>query len=499
MKGFIVGFIFLITGLTAGGQENTVILQTLGSWPETGNITDLELIQDLYGGIYILYIADGEFRVLKTGEDGQFKPYVPHGFEENFLSVRRLAMISDGPEQYSAFIGTRDGIEKIYLFGLNYLGELVYYPLEETESSVPISAYSLISSHEGELLVFTLTDGGLSCISGGGRDDKITTIREISLQSEGVEDFWVFHNREQKTNYGWYRVFREDHWELTFFLIGDKGLTVREKTESYGGMPCIDHRMALDGTSLFTVLDDRNVSLYQISEGGFVRNFGFDAPIKVRRYIPGLLKKDAAGLLIGDDGTDEIVYGVSFEQSGVPVLKQLFSLPISSIIDIFFTGDDTISLIYSNDRAWRSALINLQNGLEHEGPIEALNESPRMLYTDSFFQPQFCVLRGNEEYGKLAFFRFEGRDWGLLRENPVPPAISISLFQGEKNELLNPFYMENEIITMVSPGGLVIIDDENGEDQFVESDTHTWSRRINGVIFLATCSESEITLYRMEE
>jgi hypothetical protein len=66
-----------------------------------------------------------------------------------------------------------------------------------------------------------------------------------------VEDFWVFHNREQKTNYGWYRVFREDHWELTLFLIGERGLTVREKTEFYLGIPCIDHRMALDGIPLF--------------------------------------------------------------------------------------------------------------------------------------------------------------------------------------------------------------------------------------------------------
>ncbi|MDR2742293.1 MAG: hypothetical protein LBB98_09105, partial [Treponema sp.] len=76
-------------------------------------------------------------------------------------------------------------------------------------------------------------------------------IREISLPFERVEDFWVFHNREQKTNYGWYRVFREDHWELTLFLIGERGLTVREKTEFYLGIPCIDHRMALDGIPLF--------------------------------------------------------------------------------------------------------------------------------------------------------------------------------------------------------------------------------------------------------
>jgi hypothetical protein len=449
--------------------------------------------------MYILYIDDGEFRVLKTGEDGEFKSYVPHGFEGNLLSARKLSMISDGPEQYSAFIGTRGDIEGIYLFGLNYRGELVYYPLGETESSVPISAYSLISSHDEDLLVFILTDGSLSCVSGGGRNDKITAIREISLQSERVEDFWVFHNREQKTNYGWYRVFREDHWELTLFLIGDKGLTVREKTESYRGMPCIDHRMALDGTPFFTVLDDRKVSVYQISGGNFIRNFDFEAPLKVCRYIPGVLKKDTVGLLIGDAGTEEIIYGVSFERAGVPVLKQLFSLPLFSIIDIFFIGNDTISLIYSNDQSWHSALINLQNGLEHEGPIQTLNESPRMLYTDGFLQPQFCVLHGNEEYGKLSFFRFEGENWGLVRENPVPATIPISFFQGEKNELLNPFYMENKIITMISPDGLAIIDDENGVDQLVESDAHTWSRKINGVIFLAVYSENGITLYRMED
>ncbi|MDR2739839.1 MAG: hypothetical protein LBB68_08430, partial [Treponema sp.] len=127
MKKFIAGFVFLIAGLATSGQENTVILPAVGSWPETGNVTDLELIQDIYGGMYILYINDGKFRILKTGEDGEFKPYVPHGFEGNLLSARKLSMISDGPEQYSAFIGTREGVEGIYLFGLNYRGELAYY------------------------------------------------------------------------------------------------------------------------------------------------------------------------------------------------------------------------------------------------------------------------------------------------------------------------------------------------------------------------------------
>jgi hypothetical protein len=368
------------------------------------------------------------------------------------------------------------------------MDELAYYPLGETESPAGIAAYSLIVSNDQGLLIFTLTDGRLNYISGGGRNDRITTSREISLRLEKVEGFEVFHDWGRKTNYGWYRVFREDHWEISFFLIGEQGLLIREETGPYQAMPRIEHRESQEGNPAFTVLDNRNVSVYQISGGGFVRYLDFDAPLKVQRYIPGLL--------IGDTDAEEIIYGVSFEQSGIPVLKQLFSLPGASLIDIFSTGDNQFSLLYYHDRTWRFALIDLEEGLKKEGPIQTLNEPARMFYTAGFLSPRFCVLRGNEENGVLAFFRFEDENWKLLREIPAPRGSS---FQGEKNILLNPFYMENEIITMVSPDMLVIIDDKNEKEQSLEIGTYTWSRRINGVIYLVVYAGNEITLYRMEE
>ncbi|WP_010259467.1 hypothetical protein [Treponema primitia] len=488
MKGFIAGFVFLITGLIVGGQENALIALPVGSRPESGDVTALELIQDFRGGMYILSITDGEFRILKGGQGEELKPYIIDGFDGNLLKARDLAMVSGGPEQYSAFIGTRDGVEGIYLFGLSYMGELAYYPLRETESPAGIAAYSLISSNDQGLLIFILTDGRLNYISGGGRNDRITSSREISLRSEKVEDFEVFHDWGRKTNYGWYRVFREDHWEINFFLIGEQGLLIREETGPYETMPRIEHRESQDGNPAFTVLDNKSVSVYQISGGGFVRSLDFDAPLKVQRYIPGLL--------IGDTDTGEIIYGVSFEQSGIPVLKQLFSLPGASLIDIFSTGTNQISLIYYHDRTWRFALIDLAEGLKKEGPIQTLNEPARMFYTAGFLSPRFCVLKGNEENGILAFFRFEDENWKLLREIPAPRG---SFFQGEKNILLNPFYMENEIITMISPDMLVLIDDKNGKEQSLDLGTYTWSRRINGVIYLAVYTGNEITLYRMEE
>ncbi|MFP3042366.1 hypothetical protein LQZ19_11175 [Treponema primitia] len=488
MKGFIAGFVFLITGLIVGGQENALIALPVGSRPESGDVSALELIQDFRGGMYILYIADGEFRALKSGEGGELKPYIIDGFDGNLLKARDLTMVSGGPEQYSAFIGTREGVEGIYLFGLSYMGDLVYYPLGETESPAAITAYSLISSNDDGLLIFTHTDGRLNYISGGGANDRITTSREISLRSEKVEDFEIFHDWERKTNYGWYRVFREDHWELSFFLIREQGLLIREKTGPYQTMPRIDRLESPNGNPAFTVLDNKNVSVYQISGGGFVRNLHFDAPLKVQRYIPGLL--------IGDTDTEEIIYRVSFEQSGIPVLTQLFALPGASLIDIFFTGDNQISLLYYYDRTWRFALVDLEGRLKKEGPIQTLNEPARMFYTAGFLSPRFCVLRGNGGNSALAFFRFENEDWKLLREIPAPPG---SFFQGEKNILLNPFYMENEIITMVSPDMLVIIDDKNGREQSLEISTYTWSRRINGSICLAVYAGNEIALYRMEE
>jgi hypothetical protein len=451
----------------------------------------MEVIHDLRGGAYVPYIAEETFRILRTG-GGQLRPYTPEGFDHTLLGARALSVSSGGLEQYTAFIGRKGGRDAVYLFGLNYQNDLTYYPLDET-SAPAISDYALVPSPGGSLQVYTLAGGRLHCLSAGRDGSRV--LREISPGDEPVEAFAVHRKRNQKTAYGWYRVYRDDQWELTFFSLDEAGYLVRGKTGKLSGLPRLECRVSPQGDSVFTIISGSNVSVYHFAGSSLVRDLNFEAPLKVQRYGTSLQTEGSAGLLTGRTETEELFYAVTQERSGAPALNPLFSLRPGELVDVYLTGTNRISLVYRRDQTVRTALIGMDGRIITEGRLPLAEETDGLFYPDMPGEKRlYAFTRGREgELGRLSLFSFEKERWNLLREIPVPRA------PGGELHSLSPFNKDNELLLLVSPDSLALCETGSLAYQSVEIENHAGSIRLNGVLYLAVSSGNGIGLYRLEE
>ncbi|AEF85239.1 hypothetical protein TREPR_1399 [Treponema primitia ZAS-2] len=513
MKGFITGILVFLAGLTLYGQENgfTAALPAalpVGFWPEERRVTEMQVVHDLDGGVYIPYIADREFRVLKMGRDEEPRLYDPEGFESPGISVRNLKLMTGEPEQYTAFIGKKDGNDGLYIFGVTHRGEYSCYFAEERFGAASIFDYSLGCSPEGEVLVSILAGGRLYLLTGPGREDRPWTREEISSPSEQVDAFDFFYGMGG-INYGWYRNFYDDQWEITLFSVGTQGRLIREKTGGSSATSRLDCRIFPTGISVFTLCRDRDIVLYQGKDGAFTKYLHFTAPVKVLQYRSVFGTGASMGLLIGQANGEELLYAVTRESSGVPVLKLLYSLPPGELLDIFITDDNRISLLYCREEAWRNALISSDGVLIKDNRLQIPGKPVRILYTGGNESPELYVLsvisgsagQKNSVSAILVHCRFESAAgaWIVLQEPAISAALPGSDWHPTEIPALNPFYTEAKVIAAVSPEALAFFQTESGENQFLEKQSHAWSIRLNGVIYLATWAKNRVRLYRMEE
>jgi hypothetical protein len=481
-------------GLTLSGQENSPLAKPIDLWPEPGTVTEMRVIQDIRGGTYIFYIMDGEFRVLRKRPGENLSPYSPIGFDGSLISARNLVVIAGGPEQYSAFIGEKEGFEEIYLFELNYRGDLIYHPLKETRA-VFIPDYSVYPSFDGSVRVYTLSENHLRCIAVGGREGNPNTLYEISYPGEAADSFELSRDRNQQINYGWYRVPGDNHWEITLFSLDEKGLLIREKTGIYTELPVI----SFQGRSGLTILNGREVSSYRIDRGSISQYLRLIAPLKVRQYWNAFRTGYVSGLMIGETDGEEVVYGVEQETSVLPVFRRLFSFPQDSLIDIFFIGNNQISLMYRYGRDWYSAFIDLREGLKKEGRLQLSGELLRMISSDKGIHPRFyalCLMPDGS--GGIVLFQFDRSEWNSSRIMHIPDNIPMhDLYPGD-GVFLNPFYTSRGTLFMAAPNIAFLFDTESSGYQIIENQKYSWSPKLNGVMYFAISSGNIITLYCIE-
>jgi hypothetical protein len=510
MKKFIVPLMFFAVGLIAGAQEGAeaagaeaagaaLIAVPVGSWPEYGAVTELRVVHDLQGGAYVPYIAGGRFRIIRTGVGGgQLGRYLPEGFDDRRLSARKLGVSKGGPEQYAAFIGRQGNSEAVYLFGLSFWDELRYYPLEETRAAA-IADYAMVPGADGGVMIYTLAEGRLQCLSMGMRGDMPRILREISPRDETVEAFEIRREHwAQGLSYGWYRAARKEGWEISLFSIDEWGNLRAEKNGPYSELPRIEDRVSLAGTPVFTITAGRSVSVYHVDGGGFFRDLHFEAPHGVGLYVTALQSEESSGLLAGEADGLEIVYGVSHEKSGAPALKALFSRPSGDIRGTFFTGGNGLSLVYRDGQALRAALIRMDGGVAADAPLPmppnaALTSSSARFLRDNLDASRFYLASGGKDTARLFHFGLAGERWELLREMPIPGTVPTEIHS------LGSLGKGRETLLLVFPGAIVLCQTGSPGYQSIEAQTYARSIRLNGVVYLAAGSENGICLYRIEE
>jgi hypothetical protein len=489
MKSFVAGLVVLIAGMTVGAQEAPLALLER-RWPEPGRVTEMRVIHDLQGGVYVPYIAEGAFRVLRGGAGGSQGPYMPEGFDGASLEARKLKAISDGPERYVAFIGRRDGGESIYLFGFGFQDQLSLCPLTETEAAA-ITDYSLVPSKNGGVMAYTLVEGRLRSFSAGLRDETPRQSREISRPGERVDAFGVFRERSGETSYGWYRVAGKAHWEIILFSLNDGGSLVWEKAGSWPQIPRLEYGVSPEGRAVFVIAAGSAVSVCHAEGALFVGDTHFEAPFAVRRYIPALLTGGPVGLLILENEGAEILYGASHERSGAPALRELFAGPSAQLLDLFFAEERRISLIYRSGQTLGAALLNPGGGIIAEGPLP-LSSGGSRLFHHPLGEARVYVLSGSGESRVLSLLELEGETWRPVWEARLPG------FSPE--ELYSPLGVGNgDLLLLSSPEALMLYEAKGEGGQVLTMENYGQSGALNGVAYLAVSSEDGIALYRIGE
>jgi hypothetical protein len=490
MKSFVAGLVVLIAGMGLGAQEAPIALWE-SSWQEPGRVAEMRVIQDLQGGVYIPYIAEGAFRVLRAGSDGKLCPSMPEDFDGERLRARNLKAISDGPERYVAFIG-RDAGDSIYLFGFDFLEALSYCPLGETTAAA-ITDYSLVSSQNGGLRVYTLVEGRLRSFSAGLRGDTPRQWREISRPGEKVDAFGVSREPGQEISYGWYRIDRKDYWDLILFSLKDGGTLVLEETRSWFRSPRVEYGVSPEGKPVFTITAGGAVSVRHAEGPFFAKDLDFEAPFAVKRYIPTLLTGGPVGLLIGEGEETELLYGVNHERSGAPALRELFAGPMAEILDLFFAEDKRISLIYRSGQSLGAALLHSDGGVIADRPLPVPAEGSR-LFRHPLGDRRVYAASGaaSGDACALSLFEFEGETWRPAGDAQIP-----GFFPEEIHPPLG--VRNNDLLLMGSPEALLLYETQGSGRQILKTENYGRSVALNGVVYLGVCSENGIALYRIGE
>jgi hypothetical protein len=489
MKKFVAGLVVLMAALEAGAQEAPIALRE-SSWPEPGRLTEMLALHDLRGGVYIPYIAEDAFALLRAGADGQLSPYAPEGFDGVSATARKLKIIDGGSERYIAFIGRSGGGESIQLLGFGFWEDMAYCPLPATSATV-ISDYSLVPSGDG-VAVYTLAGGMLRSFSTGIRGLSPGRSAEISRQGENVEAFGVFREQNQEITRGWYRVARQEYWEMTLFSQDDAGNLVLEKIGSLSRVPRLDYGVSPEGNAVFVVTAGSAVSVFHAEGPLFALDFRLDAPVAAKRHSPALLTGASIGLLIGETEGAEVLYGVSHERSGAPSLRELFARPSAEILELFCLDRDRVSLVYRSGQALFAALIDAKGGIIADGPLPGAAPGAA-LFRHPLAHNRVCAVSEapSGELSILSVLEFEGETWRQTEEARIPRIVA-----GEIHSLAG--VRNDGLFLVTSPEAIMLVDTATSASQIVETENHDATIALNGVVYLATSSEDGIVLCRIE-
>jgi hypothetical protein len=490
-KIMLTGFLFLALGSLFCEEAN--IARLAGTIPATGLVTEMEIMHDLLGGSYALYIADGKFNIARSGGSGRFAEYIPAGFTAPQGVARELRLSASGPVQYAAFIGSELGIERVYIFGLDYQGVLHYYPQAEITSSRGIARYEIEGSYAGNAGVYLLSGGRLSYIANIGERGQIATRQDISESGETVNDFGLGSSFGEETRYGWYRTAGTP--EVTLFSLNKNGLLHKEKTGMDGN---ISTGITQEGAVTCVITDGTRVAVYQGASGVFSKMAAFDTDFPVARYYSASQNGGNTGLLTGEiaDGSSaglsagsSTIYRVLYESSGAPVIREW--LTGVEAYAHFFTQDKQRGLLYKQGETWCSIMLSDMTGATEK----ALPDGAVFCYNAGIEQPRLYAL--DKTGKKLLVHEFNRQRWVAVKIMDLSQQGHIEIWDSRRAGAF--LYADTPLVPLVTPERLILCEPDSGRSQSIAYKRGTLSRRINGVILLAVYSGENITVYRHGE
>jgi hypothetical protein len=322
-RNLLIGVCLFLGGTSLFGRDSSPAFYPAGVFPAPGTITELKVLQDGLGNVYVLYAEDGRFRALKADGQGALEPYQVEGLDPGIYGVRQLGLSGFGIGQYAAFIGSLNGSEGVFVLELDAAGTLRYYPIPEMRGLGKVSKYFIAVSPSKGAVVFVLSGGKLNCTAGIGGAGGLPVYVPVTGSGERIEDvsaFDVMADFRYPLGRGWFTVNRDGKREAVIFSLDGNLLLHRKSIGSYTGGPRLVNSMNIKGDSLITLINKKHIELYKSDGSEFLRKQSFDAPETVSRYAAAL---ESFGLLAAGNGDAETLYGIKDAGMNAPVFEKL--------------------------------------------------------------------------------------------------------------------------------------------------------------------------------
>jgi hypothetical protein len=142
------------------------------------------------------------------------------------------------------------------------------------------------------------------------------------------------------------------------------------------------------------------------------------------------------GILIEKTGNDgvEMIYGVTNERRGLPVINPWFEIDSHSIPDFYYTREDGISLFYRKSGIWHSIRIGADGRIVKTDILTDLKENSKILSVGGMAIPEVYFIGADDDvYGHAQdtgrfrltkyLFRKSGSEWVFGQKIPVPADI----------------------------------------------------------------------------
>ena len=417
-----LALVLLFAGLELWAGEPPFSLTAMGGFPLEGTVSELKALQDVHGGVFVFFIADGRLGIYHGDKQGNFEPYQAEGLEERELGeVRLLRLLDRGPRHFAAFISRTGGAEIVYLLSLDHQGGLRAYPARETRSAEGIADYALAYGAEGAAL-YLLSGGVLSAVTGINGPWELPVKRRVSGEGERVAAFGFSENLSGTFGCGWYRAAGREGPVVSLFSSANHALFYRKKLGTYGPDARISSAAAEDRI-VFTIIDGTKAAVFEGAAEGFTAAAAFEAPVPISGYCAAR-KNGGLGILTGGE-RGGAVYGVSGGTSAAPRFHQYFTVSGGLPVELAIGSGREFAALYQKEGRWRSVLLDADHGGGEETILPGIAEGAvKLPYRSGADQHgrRLYFISGGEHAGQAEFImlNFEGDRWETARRLTLP-------------------------------------------------------------------------------
>ena len=503
-----LSFVVLCVSLsvtTAFSQEVPLLTQLTQPYPVPTGVDELALLNDLQGGFYVVYTEAGRLHVLRGAGDGQLVPYEVDFYGKTITDIHSLTTNPMGPGQFGCFVGTENGAERLFFFGVNPEAAFVFYrnPLDDAHMAGEIHQVELLARDSFIVDVYYLKGGVLFSATTPFFPDGQPLLERVSLAGEydivGYESL-KSSRKVVAGDFGWYTVQKSptEHDTIAFRNIeGD--VVERKPLGLFSSQVKVNVEELFSGNILYQTLDGASVVETVYTASGYGARSAFTAPDSVKRYFEISDVLPYAGILVCKTNGGEIAYYVHNSRSPNPDFRPLSTTPSLSIVDFIPKDAARFLMIHESQDGWYSTEFDRNTYAVSDTMIAPAGKGMMLLFPWGFSAPR--LLRFDRGEGAAISMISYGSDGWVsgptLALNSSSPFLQVDI-RPETTAYLDPALLDRNLFSLSVPLGSLFWDGESGELLQINHLDRALSTT-NGMLYLAVVTLAGISTYQIGE